>query len=146
MTEIDKIRNWLKTSPQWDDYMTQFNVDYTDAIPNNGGIFPSGLVELGRTADIFGNVTVQNQYNFAIYCVLIKPTYDDITALSNADWVMDFQNWVQAQSAKHLAPTFGDEPRKETIKAQNGVMYSPSEDGTTAMYMIQLSVEFTKNY
>lgn len=146
MTEIDKIRDWLKTSPQWDEYMSQFNVDFTDAIPNNGGIFPSGLVELDRNTDIFGNTTVHNQYNFAIYCVLVKPEYDDMIALNNADWVMDFQNWVQEQSITHVAPTFGDDPRKETIKAQNGVMYSPSEDGTTAMYMIQLSVEFIKTY
>ena len=58
---------------------------------------------------------------------------------------MDFQEWVQQQSALGLAPIFGDAPGKERITAQNGVLYEADEEGT-ATYMVQLSVLFQKNY
>ena len=46
---------------------TKGKVLYTDQIPFNGGVFPSGLMEVSRTSDILGNVTVTNQYNFGLY-------------------------------------------------------------------------------
>lgn len=144
MTDLEKIRSWLKTFPDHQK-LDGFNVDYTDAVPNNGGIFPSGLVEISRSEDILGNVTVRNQYNFGLYYVFEKAAGDDAGAQLNADWVMDFQRWVQEQSIQHLAPTFGDEPKSEQIQAQNGVLYDADEEGT-ATYMVQLSVNFTKHY
>lgn len=142
LSDLEKIKNWISTFPGYD-ILSHFSVDYTDHIPSNGGIFPSGLVEVKRTEDILGNVTVQNQYNFGLYYVFAKDPGDDAGALINADWIMDFQRWIQEQSVQRLAPTFGDAPRLEQIRAQNGVLYAADEEGT-ATYMVQLSVEFTK--
>ena len=144
MSAIDKIRDWLAAFPDYHK-LCGFRVDYTDAIPNNGGIFPSGLVEISRRSDIMGNVTVENQYNFGLYYVFAKAPGDDAGAAVNADWVMDFQNWVQEQSIRRLAPTFGDDPDTERIQAQNGVLYAADEEGT-ATYMVQLSVNYTRFY
>lgn len=144
MSDIERVRAWIETFPDHKK-LDGFQVDYTDAIPNNGGIFPSGLVEISRTEDILGNVTVRNQYNFGLYYVFPKAPGDNEGATINADWVMDFQKWVQEQSIRRLAPTFGDEPETERIQAQNGVLYDAEEEGT-ATYMVQLSVNFTKIY
>lgn len=144
MSDLEKIKEWISAFPGHD-ILGSFSVDYTDKIPSNGGIFPSGLVENSRRTDIFGNVTVQNQYNFGLYYVFLKDPGDDVGAQINADWLMDFQRWVQDQSVMGLAPAFGDEPRTERIQAQNGVLYATDEEGT-AMYMVQLSVEFTKYF
>ena len=144
MSDIERIRKWVESFPDHKK-LDGFQVDYTDAIPNNGGIFPSGLVEISRTEDILGNVTVRNQYNFGLYYVFPKAPGDNEGAAINADWVMDFQKWVQEQSIRRLAPTFGDEPETERIQAQNGVLYDAEEEGT-ATYMVQLSVNFTKIY
>ena len=145
MTPLEQVRQWIAAYPGFD-ILSQFQVDYTDhAVPNNGGIFPSGLVEVARRTDIVGNTTVTNQYNFGIFCVFTKADGDDVGATVNADWVMDFQSWVQAQSAMGLAPIFGDMPRDEKITAQNGVLYETTKDGT-ATYMVQLAVQFTKKY
>ena len=145
MNDIDKIREWLKGFPRYD-ILEQFHVDYTDMAPFNGGIFPAGMVENSRTEDILGNVTVENQYNFGLYYVFEKASGDDIGSLENADWVMDFQRWVQEQSAAGLAPTFGDDPKREVMRAHNGALYGVESDGTTAMYMIQLSATFYKHF
>lgn len=142
MSDLEKICSWIATFPDHQK-LTDFQVDYTDAVPNNGGIFPSGLVEVSRTRDIFGTTTVENQYNFGLYYVFEKAAGDEEGAAINADWVMDFQKWVQDQSIRGLAPTFGDDPRTERIQAQNGVLYAADEEGT-ATYMVQLSVNFTK--
>lgn len=144
MTDLEKIREWIATYPGYD-ILSKFGVDFTDKIPASGGIFPSGLVQISRTEDVLGNVTVRNQYNFGLYYVFTKAPGDDAGAMVNADWIMDFQIWVQQQSVRRLTPTFGDVPQAERIAAQNGVLYTADEEGT-ATYMVQLSVEFTKRF
>lgn len=144
MTPLEKLKTWLGTYPGYD-ILSAFKVDYTDQVPNNGGVYPSGLVEIERREDIFGNITVTNQYNFGLYYVFEKSPGDDTGAAINADWIMDFQEWVQAQSVTGQAPTFGDVPRGEKIMAQNGVMYEADGEGT-ATYMVHLSVQFIKKF
>ena len=102
---------------------TETQVDYTSEVPGCGGLFPAGLVELSRRRDILGNVTVENQYNFAIYCLLEKAPGDDTGAAENAAWVMGLQEWVQRQSVLGLAPRFGSGTAPEVIRAENGTLY-----------------------
>lgn len=144
MTALAKMRAWLETYPGYD-ILSDFQVDYTDSIPSNGGIFPSGLVEVKREKFILGDVRVTNQYNFGLYYVLEKAPGDDAGAAINADWLMDFQAWVQEQSIRGLAPVFGDVPAAERIVAQNGVLFEAEAEGV-ATYMVQLSVIFIKQY
>lgn len=144
MTALEKITAFVQSYPGAD-ILRDFQIDYTDQIPNNGGVFPSGLVEVSRKTDLMGNVTVTNQYNFGLYYVFPKAPGDSAGAAVNADWVMDFQEWVQAQSALGLAPVFGDLPRQERVMAQNGVLYAAEGEGL-ATYMVQLSVQFVKYF
>lgn len=144
MTALEKITDFVRSYPGAD-ILREFQIDYTDQIPNNGGLFPSGLVEVSRKTDLFGNVTVTNQYNFGLYYVFEKAPGDGEGAAVNADWVMDFQEWVQKQSALGMAPVFGDMPRQERITAQNGVLYDAGTDGL-GTYMVQLSVQFVKEF
>lgn len=139
-TALDKMRGFIESYP-YATIFDQFSIDYTDKVPNSGGLFPSGLVEIRRHHDMLGNVWVDNQYNFALYTRVEK--YEDGT--DDAEWQMAFQEWVQQQSATGAAPTFGDEPRRERITAQNGMLYSADEEGT-ALYVIQINATFTKNF
>lgn len=148
MTALEKIRTFVKSYPGAD-ILRDFKVDFTDQIPGletgEGSIFPSGLVEISRKSDILGSVTVTNQYNFGLYYVFLKAPGDDTGAAHNAGWLMDFQEWVQEQSAMGLAPVFGDIPRREKITAQNGVLYEATGEGV-ATYLVQLSVQFIKEF
>lgn len=141
---LDTLRTWLQTYPNFS-ALANFQVDYTDKLPGSAGVFPDGLVEIKRSRDIMGNVTVTNQCNFGLYCVFEKAPGDDVGASVNADWVADFQLWVQEQSVRKLTPAFGDDRNKERITAQNGVLYAADGEGT-AMYMVQLSVQYIKKY
>lgn len=142
MTALEKITEFVKSYPGAD-ILREFQIDFTDQIPANGGLFPSGLVEVSRKTDLFGNVTVTNQYNFGLYYVFEKAPGDGVGAAVNAGWLMDFQEWVQEQSVSGLAPVFGDTPNREQIAAQNGVLYEAQDEGL-ATYMVQLSVQFIK--
>ena len=138
MTDLEKFQRWIRTYPGAAN-LTGLQVDYTDRLPGQFGIFPAGLTELSRTTDLLGNTTVQNQYNFALYVIFEKSPGDDIKAQINADWVMDFQRWVQTESVMHRAPIFGNiDQRKETMRAQSGTLYECDDEGL-AMYVIQLS-------
>lgn len=136
MTPIETIKNWIATYPGHN-ILSEFSVDYTDQIPANGGIFPAGPTEVSRTQDVTGDTLVQNQYNFGLYYVFEKSPGDDEGAEVNADWIMDFQQWVQDT----VPPKFGD--RTLSVKAQNGSLYEADAEGT-ATYMVQLSVNFQK--
>ena len=144
MSPIQKIREWLNTFPGID-RIRELRIDYYYPQPDNGSIDPSGVQINSVKEDILGNKTVDQQYNFAIYYVLAKEPGDDAGAESNADWLLSFQQWVNAQSLLGLAPTFGDVPREERIKAQNGSVMQASMDGV-AVYSVQLSVNFIKKY
>lgn len=144
MTALEKITAFVASYPGAD-ILNTFQVDYTDQIPANGGLFPSGLEEIIRKTDLLGNTTVTNQYNFGLYYVFEKAPGDDAGAAVNASWLMDFQEWVQEQSVRGLAPIFGDDPQREKITAQNGVLYSAEDEGL-ATYMVQLTVQFVKKF
>lgn len=144
MSDLDRIKDWLCT---YSDYqrLQGLTVDYPSPKPETGNIAPSGLVEVSRTEDVWGNVTAQNQYVFGIYFVLTKPSADDTAATENAAWVLNFQQWVQEQSVRRLAPTFGDEPETERVSAHSGVLYAENDNGT-ATYRVLLTANFKKIY
>lgn len=144
MTALEKLKTWIAT---YDDYdvLSAFHVDFTDQIPANCGVFPAGMVEVSRRKDILGNGSVLNQYNFGICTVFTKAPGDDTSSTTNADWIADFQEWVQEQSVTGSAPIFGDNPTEERIMAQNGMLYEATDEGL-GTYMVQLSVQFRKNY
>lgn len=144
MTPLETMREFVASYPDAD-ILSTLVIDYTDQVPDMGGIFPQGLVEVERRTDILGNSTVTNQLNFALYTVLSKAPEDDAGATYNAEWVLDFQQWVQEQSVTRQAPTFGDVPYMESIAAQNGEIYSSPSDGV-AIYAIQISVIYQKKF
>lgn len=145
MSDLQKLKDWIGKSP-YADILQNMRVDYTDSLPGEFGIFPAGLTEISRERYIDGDMVVNNQYNFAIYTVFEKAPGDDAGALINADWLMDFQRWVQQESIMHRAPTFGNVAQdEETIRAQNGVLYDADNDGL-AMYMVQLTATFQQYF
>lgn len=144
-TDLARLRAWLAGYPGYD-LLHEMLVDYIDEIPGAASLQPGGLVEISRTEDILGNVTAQNQYNFGLYVALERSPGDDLASAYNAEWVLDFQRWVQAQSAAHTAPTFGNTNlRAETMQAQNGALLETGKEGV-AVYIVQLSAKFTMFY
>lgn len=51
MTDLECLIEWLKTYDGYD-ILGSCQVDYTDQIPNQGFVFPQGLVEVERREDM----------------------------------------------------------------------------------------------
>lgn len=144
MSDLEKIREWLKSYPGTLPVQA-LKVDYFSSHPDDGSIDPSGLIEVSRSADIMGNITIENQLNFALYFTLLKSPGDDQGATDNADLLLDLQKWLQEQSLRRLAPIFGDDPDREVIMAQNGALHLTDEEGI-GIYTVQLSINYIKHY
>jgi hypothetical protein len=142
VTDIERFRQWVLTYPGMP---PDVRIDYTNETPDNAGLFPQGLVQISRTENSIGAVTIRNQYNFVLYFVFEK-NEGGAAAAENAEFALGFQLWVQEQCALGLAPKFGGvNQSKETITAQNGALYS-SPDSGTAMYYVLCSAQFQLFY
>jgi len=142
MTKLEKMKDFISKYEHFD-ILDHFCIDYTDQLPANAGLFPAGLVELERRADILGNVEVQNQLNFALYVILNKAAGDDTLATINADWLIDFAEYIQEENIKHNHLPFGDYPESEIIMASDGRLYDSTDEGL-GIYAIEISVRYTK--
>lgn len=138
MTDLEKVRQWLLTYPEWEDTLT---VDFVEAAPGNAGLFPTGMEEIERQEDILGNVQVHCRYRFILY----RQTSGQADGTANAQWLLDFQNWVQKQCAAGQNPHFGDVPGMERMQAQKGSLKAASQVGT-GTYSVTLIADFMKKY
>lgn len=136
MTVLEKIRNWLVTFPQWGE--VELVIDSTAAVPVSCGLFPGGVEEIARREDVLGNSTVQYRQYFTL-------RREAERSEAAAQWLLEFQNWVQEQSWLGLAPQFGDNPRQERMRAEKGKLTSISETGTAA-YEVKLTAQYIKNF
>ena len=130
---LEKVKQWLQSFPLWEDSL---QIDYLDAAPGNGGLYPRGFQELSAREDVLGNRAVRYRCTF----LLRRQT---ARSQDNAQWLMDFQNWVMEQDRLHLAPQFGDDPKSERIRALEGRLDSHNQTGC-ALYTVQLQKEFTR--
>ena len=136
MTDLERVRQWIMTYPQWEDTLT---VDFVETGTGKAGLFPLGLEERERREDVLGNVQVACRYHFALY----RRTQGQQDCTANAQWLLAFQNWVQQQSVAGLAPHFGDMPARERIQAQKGTLKERAQTGT---YTVTLIADFIKVY
>ena len=132
---LEKMKAWLQTYPGWEGTL-QF--DYADTVPGNSGLYPRGITELSRREDVLGNRKTRCSCLFTLRRAAVP-------GLENAQWLLEFQNWVAEQDRMGLAPKFGDEPVSERIRAFEGRLESHAQGGG-ALYTVQLSAEFTKIY
>ena len=138
MTALEKMVQWLKTFPLWKD---DLYIDDLGAAPSNTGLYPGGLEEVSRREDVLGNVTVVCRLHFLLY----RRTARQQDNGENSRWLLQLQDWVQQQSAAGLAPVFGDDPKKERIRAEKGKLQEASQTGT-GKYAVSITAEFEKHY
>ncbi len=138
MTDLEKMKQWLLTFPRWEQGGLLY-IDFTDALPENMGLYPTGMEEVSRRATVDGGVITRNRYHFALYRV----TTGQEDNAANAQWLLDFQKWVQEQSLAGYAPVFGDEPAQERLRAESGKLRESKAPGT-GKYVVMLTAEFVK--
>lgn len=88
MEILEKLRQFLLGFPGFDG---ELPVDFTQDGPGNSGLFPAGLTEVDRHADLLGNMQVRYQSLFTLYH-RTEPGQD------SAQWLLDFENWLTEQT------------------------------------------------
>lgn len=136
MTDLEKMQQWLQSYPGWEENLA---VNFVEAEPGNTGLFPTGPEEVSRQQDVLGNLKITCRYRFTLY----RRTAGRTDSAYNAQWLLDFQHWVQQQSAAGLAPCFGDVPEQERIYAKGGALQKAS---LTGVYAVTLVADFMKVY
>lgn len=144
MTKLEKMKKIVSDYPGAD-ILKDFRIDYTDQIPATAGLFPAGLIELRRRQDILGNIEIENRLNFALYLILPKSGDDDVLNTINAEWIINFQEYIQDLNFTKNFPPFGDYHNSETISATDGRLYDSTDEGL-GLYAIQISVQYQKRY
>ena len=132
---LEELKRWLQTFPDWEGVL---QLDYAQTVPGNAGLYPKGMTELSRREDVLGNLKVRYSCTFTLKRAAAAVE-------ENARWLLAFQNWVADQDRQGLAPQFGDEPKNERIRAYEGKLDTHTQAGS-ALYSVQLTVEFTKIY
>lgn len=130
---LEELTLWLQTFPKWEDVL---HFDYADSVPGNTGLFPRGITELSCRQDVLGNRKSRLSCGFILRRAAAG-------SRENAQWLLDFQNWVMEQDRLGLTPKFGDEPESQRIRAFEGRLDTHKQVGC-AFYTVQLTVEFTK--
>ena len=136
MEELDEMRSWLQNYPGWEGSLW---VDFLGSTPGHSGLFPQGLEIRSRQTDVLGNQQVSCRYRFVLYRQ--APRQEDST--EDAQWLLDFQDWVLRQSAAGLAPRFGELPEQEHMQAQKGALH---QSGETKVYAVTLIADFVRQY
>ena len=139
MDILDKVRQWVTGFPLWEEGNLLY-IDDMDAVPGSMGFFPGGLEVVSAKANVLGGVKMTCRYHFALYRVG-NANGDG----ADARWLAAFQTWVLEQTARGLAPVFGDEPAMERIVAEKGALKDNHQPGT-GIYMVKLTATFVKNY
>ena len=132
---LEKMESWLQTFPGWEDVL---HFDYADGIPGSGGLYPRGVEELSRREDVLGNTVVRCRVTF-----LLRRTA--CPGKDSARWLLELQKWVMEQDLLGLTPKFGDEPRTERLRAEQGKLEKSFQVGS-GFYTVLLHAEFTKIY
>lgn len=136
MDLIDKLREFVLSYPGWEAGKLLF-LDYTDATPGNGGLFPEGITQVSFREDILGNRQADMRLQVFFYRCGGEEEGD-------AAWLLDFQNWVAEQSALGKTPQLGDIPQREQLRAEKGKLSKIRGEGK--LYSVVLTAEFTKTY
>lgn len=141
---LERVREWLKSWPGCGK-IGEIRADYTDQT-TGGGMYPRGITELGRSRDILGGAAVRQRLDFKLNFVLPKAPGEDLEATENAEWLLEFQQWVQRQSAEGLAPRFGNTGQENEKWTAAGGSLQQADEGGFAVYTAALSTEFTIKY
>lgn len=139
MTDIEILLSWLKTYPGWTDEV--LHTDYSEGTPGCMALYPKGVEELSRREDLLGNAQVQYRSRFT----LRRQVAGQGDQEKHAQWMLDFQQWVQRQDAAGLAPRFGDVSFTESLRAENGALKEISKNGLAA-YELTITAEYVKCY
>ena len=134
MDFLEEVRLWLAGFDGWGG--APLRIDCLQPGPENGALLPKGLQFLQSREDVLGN-RIQR-----LRCVFLVQRVEHAPKQADAAQLLALQQWVYSQCAAGTAPVLGENTRWKAEKGQ----LAGSKGAGTALYSVELSVEFTKKY
>lgn len=101
-------------------------IEGVGAEPDSCALFPLGVEERSRRADVLGNVSVRYRWQFLLRRIALHQE-------SAARWLLEFQHWAQSHSQQDWG----------SVRAEKGKLVSTSQTGT-GLYEVKLIIETEK--
>ena len=134
MDFLEEVKQWVAAFPGWGE--AAIHIDYVSPDPENGALLPTGLQLVDTKEDVLGTRRQRLRCAFSVQRVEHAPKQADAARL------LALQQWVYDSCAAGTAPIFGEDTR---WKAEKGQLWG-SKGAGTAVYSLELTVEFTKIY
>lgn len=81
------------------------------------------------------------------YVLLLKSeSEDDLAKLYNYKWLDDLTNWLDKKNTKQDFPNIEDNIKITKIECANAITFDKNEDGSIAIYSLQIFVETYQEY
>ena len=132
MQDVEVIRNWIRTFPQWG--TADLEMDQLGVTPDSAGLYYQGMEILGRREDVQGNVEHHCRHSFLLRRIFL-------TRQGGSAWMEDFSRWIMAQSEEGTTPVFANGKAPFQAVARNAKADWQKQTGTT-VYTVRLDVEF----
>lgn len=135
MEMLEKLRQFLLGFSGWDEAPS---ADYGEDGPGQTGLFPGSWEAVTRRKDLAGNTQTEYLARFTLRRRL-QPGQD------GAQWLLDFEKWLQARETAGAIPQFGDVPAAEKLRIHKGEFKQIPRLGA-GLCTVTLIAEFVKNF
>lgn len=115
-----------------------------DMVFDGNALTYTGTPKPVMVKDINGNVTSTKQANFILY--IRRFSRDKFSRLDIANFLQNFETWVEEQDIIGTVPRFGTGDYPERIWADNGMFWQATEQADVTDYMIQMHVDYRLIY
>ena len=148
---IKPVMDFIKTCP----FFEQYNIDISPmtvgrivtARPNGSALDYVGSVLVSDDKDLIKKRFTARQANFQLW--LPRKTGHDVYREEIANFLFNFEQWIEYCQAYGLAPKLSEHPNGkivETMFADNGVYFAEWEGEESSLYMIQIHILYYNEY
>jgi len=145
---IGDIISFVKTCP----FLDEFGIDmskisaqrFISSAPQGTALDYVGSNVPEDRPDILGGRFIVRQANFNLW--FKAKSGHNMLREDIADFIFNFELWVEFCQHYNLVPKIGDTPIFEVMWADNGMYFSDWDGKETSLYQIQLHIIFQKEY
>lgn len=138
MNIIELVKQILTDYPKISELTGGIDVDFTEDVPGNCGLYPIGDQLLKE--DILGNQ--DRQHNFVLYAVF--QSFNDYERLANSTFLLDLVYWLERAAKNQKIEVIIDEQivtgKLTKLSSANGMLYDYQDSTLSGPVKYQLQI------
>lgn len=138
MSNLELLREFIAGCPLIDELTDNVHIDWTAGDTESYGIAPTGQTIQVINEYINGDVLLEIQEDYSLY--VDNYTADDVARLEQSNFMFRLMEYIREESYARRISLPG------ILQAQNGSLFQIEEDGQYGKYLIQLNLNYRKEY